>query len=164
MRAVVSDTSPPRYLAEIHQLDLLPRLFETISIPSVVYEELQHPATPIQVRTLLEFPPVWLQVVRTKITADDPVLETLDKGERAALLLGLHLQADLILIDERKGVAAARQKGLESIGTLGILVLAARRDLVDLTDAFTRLRQTGFYCPEKVMAELIDREVTKGNL
>ena len=46
MRVVVADTTPIRYLAEIGHLDLLPRLFETVFIPSVVYKELQHPATP----------------------------------------------------------------------------------------------------------------------
>lgn len=36
MRVVVADTSPVRYLAEIGQLGLLPRLFGGIFIPAVV--------------------------------------------------------------------------------------------------------------------------------
>ena len=54
MQVVVADTTPVRYLAEIGHLDLLPRLFETIFIPSVVYEELQHPASPQIVRAVFQ--------------------------------------------------------------------------------------------------------------
>lgn len=42
------------------------------------------------------------------------------------------MQADLILIDERKGTSAAIAKGFEVTGTLGILRLAAQRGLIDL--------------------------------
>ena len=41
MQIVVADTTPLRYLAEIDYLDLLPRLFESIYIPAVVFRELQ---------------------------------------------------------------------------------------------------------------------------
>ena len=60
---------------------------------------------------------------------DDIALLTLDEGERAALALGLQLKDDLILIDERRGAAIARQKGLEITRTLGILVRAAQRHM-----------------------------------
>jgi predicted nucleic acid-binding protein len=132
MRVIVADTTPIRYLVEIGQLDVLPQLFGTIFIPSVVYGELQHPGAPLQVRNTLKSPPGWLKVMTTA-TSVDPALLALDEGEQAALMLGLELHADLILIDERKGAAVARQKGFEITGTLGILVLAARRELIGWT-------------------------------
>ncbi len=98
-----------RYPAEIGHFDLLPRLFETIFIPSVVYEELQHPASPQSVRAVFNPPPAWLRIVVTEVADDDPVLMPLDEGEKAALTLDVTLGADLIL----KGAAAARVKGLE---------------------------------------------------
>ncbi len=58
--------------------------------------------------------------------SDDPSLAALDEGEKAAIALGLSLSADLVLIDERRGAAAARGKGFEVTGTLGVLDLAAR--------------------------------------
>jgi predicted nucleic acid-binding protein len=85
-------------------------------------------------------------------------LHQLDAGERAAILLGLQLHADLLLIDERKGAAVAREKGLAIAGTLGILVRAARRDLIALSDAFDRLRRTTFHCSPELMAALLDHE------
>jgi hypothetical protein len=75
---------------------------------------------------------------------DDPGLAALDPGERSAISLGIALKADLILIDERRGYAAAVSKGLEATGTLGVLDLAARRKPIDVRNAVERLRQTNF--------------------
>ena len=154
MRVVVADTTPIRYLTCVGYLDLLPRLFENVLIPAVVYEELQHPATPQPVRAALKPTPTWLKVISTEVT-DDPILQVLDEGERAALTLGLRLGADLILMDERKGAAVARRKGLPFTGTLGILILAAERQWLDLADAFARLRQTNFHYSEDLLQSLL---------
>ncbi|MBV9034384.1 MAG: DUF3368 domain-containing protein [Acidobacteriaceae bacterium] len=154
MRVVVADTTPIRYLTSIGYLDLLPRLFENVLIPAVVYEELQHPATPQPVRAALKPTPTWLKVISTEVT-DDPILQVLDEGERAALTLGLRLGADLILMDERKGAAVARRKGLPFTGTLGILILAAERQWLDLADTFARLRQTNFHYSEDLLQSLL---------
>lgn len=84
----------------------------------MVYRELQHPATPPSVRTALKPPPAWLNVIPTGVTEEDPVLLTLDKGEKAALILGLRLGASLALIDERKGAAVALRMGFSFKETL----------------------------------------------
>ena len=105
-------------------------------------------------RQQIEAPPSWLKIVSLE-RDDDPALLALDEGERSALALGLQLKADIILIDERKGAAVARQKGLETTGTLGVLVSAAGRNMVTLTDAFTRLRQTTCRCSEDLMNALV---------
>ena len=91
----------------------------------------------------MQQPPEWFEVLPVS-DLDDPALEVLDAGERAAIALGLSLKADLILIDDRKGAAAARSKGFEVAGTLGILDLAAECGLVDLADAVDRLKSTNF--------------------
>ena len=82
-------------------------------------------------------------------------LTALDPGERAAIALGIALKADLILIDERKGSAAAVSKGFETTGTLGILDLAAKRKLIDLRDAIERLKQTNFRYPKDIIENLL---------
>ena len=157
MRVIVADTTPIRYLVETGHIDLLPRLFGTVFIPSVVYGELQHPAAPLPVRSTLKTPPAWLRVMPTATSAD-PALQALDEGEKAALILGLELHADLILVDERKGAAVAREKGFEITGALGILVIASRRELIDLEEAFALLRGTNFHFSEALLNELIHRE------
>jgi hypothetical protein len=59
-------------------------------------------------------PPAWLEV-----------LEGLDGGETAAIALDISLEADLLLMDDRKGVIVARGKGHCVTGTLGILARLA---------------------------------------
>jgi predicted nucleic acid-binding protein len=42
---------------------------------------------------------------------DDPLLATLDLGERVAISLGLSINADLILIDDRRGAPSRDVEG-----------------------------------------------------
>jgi predicted nucleic acid-binding protein len=65
------------------------------------------------------------------------------------------MHADLILIDERKGTAAALTKGFDVTGTLGILRLAAQGRLVDLADALAKLKRTNFRYRPAMMDDLL---------
>jgi predicted nucleic acid-binding protein len=154
MRVVVADTGPLRYLLAIGHIDILPRLFEKLSIPTAVYNELRHPSAPALVRDWATTPPQWLEVLPVTPT-DDPALQLLDPGETAALTLGLSLHADLILIDDRKAVAVAMQKGFEVTGTLGVLIRASRQAIVDFPSALERLKQTNFHYREDLLADLL---------
>jgi predicted nucleic acid-binding protein len=156
MRLVVADTSPVRYLVRIGEIDLLPRLFERVFIPSVVADELRHPSAPVAVRDWVNEPPSWVEV-RPAVDCDDTDLWPLDDGERSAIALGLSLKADLILIDERRGAAAALRKGFEVTGTLGVLDLAAERGLVDLAAALARLRKTNFRYRQELFDALLNK-------
>ena len=154
MRPVVSDTGPLRYLTQIGQIELLSQLFEKVFIPSVVHRELLHPSAPEAVRSWISSQPAWIEVVVVDQT-DDTSLSTLDDGEKAAIALGKSRSAELILIDDRRGASVARAKGFEVTGTLGILDLAARRGMVDLSDALARLRKTNFRRREELFDALL---------
>ena len=93
---------------------------------------------------------------------DDPAWQALDIGEREALALARTLSADLVLMDERAGVAVARQLGLAATGTLGVLDLGARRGLIDLADAFTRLKATSFRYRPEIMDALLAQHAKRG--
>jgi predicted nucleic acid-binding protein len=54
----------------------------------------------------------------------------LDDGEAEAIALAVELQAELILIDERRARAVATRLGLNVVGVLGVLVEAKHRALV----------------------------------
>lgn len=166
MRTVVADTGPLHYLVLIEQISLLPALFEQVSVPSVVHAELTHRQAPAVVREWAANPPPWLAVPPTpelKGAAVQPALQALDEGERAAIVLASSLQANLILMDDRAGVAVARAAGFRVTGTLGLLDLAARRGWVDLASAFGRLRMTSFRCrPELLDALLVEYRRERG--
>jgi predicted nucleic acid-binding protein len=157
MRLIVADTSPIFYLLSIGHIDLLPQLFGKVLVPDAIHNELGHPAAPKLVREWVADLPAWVEV--TPVNAiDDDALQLLGAGERAAITLALSLHADLILIDERKGTTVALSKGFEVTGTLGVLRLAARRGLVDLAEAFTRLKRTNFRYRQEILDALLRQE------
>lgn len=158
MRLVIADTGPIHYLILIGHIDLLPALFEKVILPSAVLAELTAVNTPLPVSKWVETPPVWLEVFEGFGDLDgDPLLKGIHQGEREAIALASALNADLLLMDDRKGVRAARGKGLRVTGTLGILELATRRGLVDFAQAVGRLQQTNFRSP----ADLLDAMLIK---
>jgi predicted nucleic acid-binding protein len=161
MRVVVADTGPLRYLLQIDQIELLPRLFEKVFIRSVVSEELNHPSTPEVVRNWMGAMPDWL-VVSEYSASSDASLDALDEGEKAAIALGLSVGADLILMDDRRGAAVARGKGFEVTGTLGILDLASRREMINLADALARLRVTNFRVRDELFELLLKQHEQGG--
>jgi len=162
MRLVVADTSPLNYLVLIEHVGILPALFEKVFIPQIVRTELQHDEAPESVRRWIAAPPSWLEVVPPQHESGDPDLLRLDDGERAAILLAIHIRAELLLIDDRNGVQVARSRGFAVTGTLGILDLAAGRGLIQLNEAVERLKNTSFRYPPHVLDALLARHSPKG--
>jgi predicted nucleic acid-binding protein len=127
-------------------------------MPAAVLDELVDPDTPPLVRAWIASPPGWIEVRQALAAPEDALLASLDDGERAAIALAATLWPEpLLLMDDREGVLVARKKGLAVTGTLGILDMAARRSLLDLAEAFQRLRNTTFRCPEEIMSGLMHR-------
>lgn len=89
--------------------------------------------------------------------SDDALLTGIDEGEKAAIQLATSLHADLLLMDDRKGVKAAERKGLVVTGTLGVLDLAAQRGLSNFTESVERLRQTNFRIPYVLLDTLLQK-------
>jgi predicted nucleic acid-binding protein len=137
VRLVIADTGPINYLIQIGHIELLPRVFETVALPSAVQAELSNSLAPLPVRRWIAAPPAWLEIHDATAL---PRVSGLDEGESAAIALAELLHADLLLIDERDGSRVARERGLRVTGTLGFLDLAAERDLVDFAQAIRKLK------------------------
>lgn len=150
---VVADTAPLHYLILIDRIDVLPRLFDAITVPATVAGELCHHKSPDAVRAWAASPPAWLAVLHDPVEA--ALFARLDPGERAAIALAQALGAGLLLVDDRAGAAAARKAGLRVTGTIGVLVDAAGRGLLDLAAAFAALRATNFRYPSALLDALL---------
>lgn len=123
---VVADSSPLIYLSRVGILHVLVDLFKEVVVPQAVWDEIveRRPDAP-GVDALRQA--TWVRV------AQNPAVDVnlgLDPGETAAILLAEMLRADLLLIDERVGRSIARRRRVEVRGTLGVLVLARRSDLL----------------------------------
>ena len=152
---VISNTSPLNYLVLIDQVHLLSALYDRVLIPRSVYQELTAPETPEVVRSWVTSAPQWLEV--SAFAAAHPVMTELHAGERDAIALAEDLRADAVIIDERAGRREAENRQLVVIGTLGVIVMAHERGLVDLSEAIDRLRRTTFHASPKLLATILRR-------
>lgn len=162
MRLVIADTGPINYLILIGHIELLPRLFERVVLPVAVQAELSDPVAPPEVQSWIAAPPAWLEVIGTGDLAP-AAAAGLHKGEAAAIALAASLQADLLLIDDRRGVRAAERLGLRVTGTLGVLDLAAERRLLDFGQAIKSLEGTTFRRPTALLEALLLKHKRSGD-
>lgn len=126
---IVSDTSVISNLLSLQQLALLVQLYQEVIIPEAVYQELAVLGEPMVQQ--LEQP--WLQVRQvTALTRVEALQKQarLDRGESEAIVLAQELQADLLLIDERRGRAEAQRLGIPITGLLGMLLEAKMKGLI----------------------------------
>jgi predicted nucleic acid-binding protein len=152
---VVSDTTPINYLVLIDEIELLPTLFGKIIIPQSVLIELQRPEAPQIVRQWLADNPNRLEI-KTAFSIDSTI--NLGAGECEAISLAKELNADLILIDDRKARLAAIERGLTVAGTLNILELASIKNLLELSEVFDKLKNTNFRVSQILLDEALERE------
>ena len=129
---VISDTSAITNLAAIHNLQLLLQLYSQVMIPEAVYRELADIDPPVP-GTLEVQRASWLEVreiVNREVVERLQDEVRLDSGESEAIALALELNADLLLIDERRGRAKADRLGVRITVLLGILVEAKQKNLI----------------------------------
>ena len=162
---VVADTSPLNYLALIDEINILPQMFGRVLVPEAVLREMQSPNTPPKVMSWLAARPEWLIVRVASAMGPDSELDRLGAGEREAILLASEQQPQaLLLIDEEKGRRAASRRQIRIIGTLGILELAAARNLLDLPTAVEKLTRTTFYVAPGLLRTFLDRHSSRKKL
>lgn len=128
---LVADSGPLIALARLGLLSLPARLFREALVTATVWDEVTRG------RGRAEWPALQaaLQAGQLKVV-DDPTdlpplvaRARLDDGERLAIALAL-AQGAVVLVDEKRGRAAAAGLGLHVLGTLGLLVRARDAGLV----------------------------------
>jgi len=150
---VVADTSPLRYLILINEVELLPQIFGEVVISDAVLSELLHENSPEAIRSFVSNRPEWIKLEHLDRPIEIGLSAYLDLGESESIQLAEQLNADLLLIDERKGRLVAKQRGLNIIGTLGVLLQARQRNLVDLEAALEKLENEDFYLSAKLKSQ-----------
>lgn len=156
---VVSDTSPLNYLVLINTIDVLPSLFHEVYVPPKVMEELRQPKTPELVKHWADSPPAWLKILAptTPFSADARI----DPGESQAIALAKQLQATALLIDDKKGRRVARQEGLNAVGTITVIELAALKNLLELEKTLDALRGTNFRISATQIQAALERHAAR---
>ncbi len=114
--------------ARICRLDLLERLFKKVIVSEAVWREITVEEKPDREKILRE---AFIQIEKAGDRRLVAFLEEfVDKSEAEAIVIALELNPDLLLIDECGARSLAKKLELQVMGTLGLLVLAKYRGLV----------------------------------
>ena len=151
-RGLISNTGPLIALAVVEQLDLLRSLFDTVSIPVAVHEEiLQGGSTGVGVQAYQEAS--WIEVEPLQGPIDPLLAAALDRGESTVIQLALEKGASTVLIDEQKARKIARRiYNLNVIGTVGILLEAKKRNILpSVRDILGAMRQSGYWIHSQIV-------------
>jgi predicted nucleic acid-binding protein len=119
---VIVNATPLIALSKINQLELLHQLFDEVMIPESVYHEVVvKGANKVGSNDLVNAGWINVETVPSS-TAINPLLLGLDPGELDVIQLGLLINPDWVIIDEKLGRRLAKVMGLSVKGTLGILL------------------------------------------
>lgn len=140
---IVVDSTCLIGLERIRQLELLPALFEPVSIPPEVAREFGVSIA-------------WLNVENP---SDEALIQSLkpfiDLGEAEAIALAYE-NAWKILTDDRQARSVARQMGLSLIGTIGVLVLAKQQEMIPAVKPLLQdLEANNFFMSSNLKAEAL---------
>ncbi len=130
MPVVICNTSPIQYLYQADVLELLPALAGQVYIPEAVVAELEEGRRRNVLLPALE-DLSWLIMRPVRDRTLLPLVTHLGDGEKEVLALGLETQDALLLLDDRDARRYARTLELEITGTLGLLLRAKDRGILD---------------------------------
>jgi predicted nucleic acid-binding protein len=82
-------------------------------------------------------------------------VDGIEEGERQAIILAEELGADLVLLDDLRARQIAQARGLNIVGTLGLLADAARRGLIGFPEAVNDLKGTNFRMSEDLLDSIL---------
>ena len=149
---MICNTGPLIALSMIDRIDILRHLFKLIAVPEAVHKEILEGG--ITNAGLANYRKIkWIKVITLSSPAD-PLLETsLDSGEAAVIELARELNANFVLIDERKARKIARTVyGLHVIASARVLVEAKRRGLLrNVGAALQAMRDGGYWIGDSIV-------------
>ena len=134
---VVSDTTPLISLMKLGAINLIEGLYGEILIPEAVYNELTCNNKFFEEAKIIS-ESNFIKIVYVENKTEVQMIQKysgLDLGESEAIAYSQQINADLLMMDEAKGRSVARQVGLTTIGTLGILKHAYDKGLLSKEEA-----------------------------
>ena len=151
MKILIADTSPLISLIVTNKLPLLFKLYNEIYLPKAVWDELNnHIEISIFKDEMSSLSPL------VKEVEVNMVFSAIDKGEIEAITLYQMMNADLLLIDDKKAREVAESININCIGTLAILIKAKRVNLIpSLREIFLELLIKKRYYKIEVLNQIL---------
>ena len=146
-KIVISDTSCLILLHKIGELDLLRKVYDTVS------------TTPEVALEFIEELPEWIKIESAKDKKYQNFLETqIDKGEASAIALAAETESSLLLLDDLKARKLAKKLNLRFTGKLGVIHKAKQIGAIEkVKPLIEKLQATNFRISENIIKELLRR-------
>jgi predicted nucleic acid-binding protein len=146
-KIIIADTSCLIVLDKIGELDILNKLFVNVYVTKPIIKEFGKKL------------PNWIIVEEPKTESHQKILETsLDKGEASVIALALESPGSLLIIDEIKGRKIAQALGITITGTLGVLILAKKENIIpNIKPILERKKATNFRVDPKLEESILIR-------
>lgn len=157
---VVADAGPLIALARVDQLSLLAALYGQIVMPESVLRELRLESHRPGARLLSDgFARGLLRTYPLPADSEADLArlrQVLDACESAAILLAQALACRFLLIDERRGRAMARRRGIPVVGVAGVLLAAKHRGLLEtVKPVLLALSHQGYRLSDALITEVL---------
>ena len=144
---IISDTACLILFDKIGEFEILRKLFQTVTITSIIAEEFKKQT------------PDWV-IIKDPQNTNNVVnySKIVDQGEASALALSIEIENSLLIFDDLKARKLAEELNLKYTGSIGILVLAKRRGLIeDIDELIAKIQATNFRLT-KVFIEKLKEE------
>ena len=104
--------------------------------------------------------PEWIKVKEVQNKVQQNALNLiLGKGEASSIALCLETENSLLIIDEKKGRRIAHELDLKIIGTLGIILQAKEKGLINsIDDLLAKLENADFRISQSLKAKILEND------
>jgi len=154
---VVVDASPLICLSKSGLVELLPVLFKDVAVPEAVIKEVMAKGT-VDFGAEALISNSWIR--RIGNVATDPRVASWDlgEGENAVLSFALKNPEYFAVMDDREARRCAASLQCRFIGTLGIVMLARKRGMINsVRETLRKMQNAGLWISETLVNEICSK-------
>jgi predicted nucleic acid-binding protein len=150
-QTIVGDSSPLIALAIIGQLELLPKLYQRVMVPTMVWDEVTvHGAGLPGAMAVSQL--AWLEIKAPTPELLQPLTILVDRGEAQVIALALGMPGSTVLLDDAQARRVAERFGVMRIGTMGILRRAKKAGLIGaIAPYLLQVQDSGIYIRQNLI-------------
>lgn len=150
---VIADSSALIALSICNCLDILDNLFNSVKVPKSVFDELIKPRKP-QAEALYTY--LHDKVITIDSTSFVISAGGLGRGELDAMVLCKQMNANYLLIDDKRARKIAQLNGIPIMGSLGVLLFAKQRGLLkSIKPAIVTLQSSDIHFSDKLIEKAL---------